>query len=396
MPNLSLYKKMLSSKGNKIGEVHKKNSDMIMEKTWWNDIQSCVCYLYDYKHDDEEDLNYGLHPEQSKTKIAIDAKYIVSSYNSDNKDQVSYHLQFRPSQVCNVPYYEESFVKKCGAEFPIGLFVDIKDAKGVYRRWLIHDKANAFDPQFVTYSILPCDYLFKWIYQGKKYKMWGVSRSQNSYNSGVWVDYKVETTENQRKCRLPFNDVTTTLFYNQRIIISAPIKEPITWRITKIENTAPLGINLVTFAQDLFDQHKDYIELDEDGYVIGMWADYYADGIEPEYPTETLPDTEEVFAKISYSGTKPQIKIGGSPKELLVQYYNSDGELVSHEAGEWSFTIGETDISTELDIYIDGNVVNISYIGSDDYLGEILLVRNTYSNTETDIIAEYELKIVGM
>lgn len=180
MIDLSTYKRSLYHMGETEGMARKEQSDKIMNWTWKRDLQSRVCYLYDYYHDDEPDKNYNLHPNQSRCKTPIDVKYIVNSYNSDGKDQVSYHIQFRPNQECNVDYYEDNFVKRCGATFPIGLYIDIPDDKKIYRRWLIIENANTYDPQFITWSILPCDYRFCWIYKNQKYKMWGVSRSQSS------------------------------------------------------------------------------------------------------------------------------------------------------------------------------------------------------------------------
>lgn len=43
MPSLDLYKKQYGT--GTVGQVHKKQSDMIMNATWWNDIQSRVAYL---------------------------------------------------------------------------------------------------------------------------------------------------------------------------------------------------------------------------------------------------------------------------------------------------------------------------------------------------------------
>lgn len=180
MPSFELYNKMISSSGSTGGQIRKSNSDDIMEATWWEDIQSRVCYLYDYYHDDEKLTLRDLNSDKSPTKISIDAKYIVDSYQTFEKDSVTYHLQFRPSQECNIPYYDEMFKDKYDSLFPIGLFVDIPDEKGRFNKWMIVDKANYYNPQFITYQILPCDHVFQWVHDGKKYQMCGVSRSQNS------------------------------------------------------------------------------------------------------------------------------------------------------------------------------------------------------------------------
>ena len=183
-----------------LGEVRKQQSDIIMEATWDGDIGAKKAYIYDYYHDDEPLVYYPMHPQKSNTKTMIDIKFIINAYNSENKDQVGYHIQFKPGQKCPLDYYDSMFVKKYGSEFPIGLFIDIPDEQGVYRKWLITENANAFGLQFPTYYVLPIDYLFQWIHNNKKYQMCGVGRSQSSYNQGTWVDFNLWFTKNLSLC----------------------------------------------------------------------------------------------------------------------------------------------------------------------------------------------------
>ena len=80
MPNLEAYKRILGLTGNTVGQVNKIQSDIILEQTWWNDIQSRVCYIYDYFHDSEKDLNKNLDSANDELKFAVDAKFIVTKY----------------------------------------------------------------------------------------------------------------------------------------------------------------------------------------------------------------------------------------------------------------------------------------------------------------------------
>ena len=96
--NLESYRRIAGYSGSTLGEVRKNQADMLMEATWDGDIQSRTCYIYDYYHDDEPEKSYKLSPQRSRTKVAIPAKYIINAYNSDGKDQVTYHIQFKPSQ----------------------------------------------------------------------------------------------------------------------------------------------------------------------------------------------------------------------------------------------------------------------------------------------------------
>lgn len=186
MPSFELYKKLHTAAS--IGQAHKQESDMIMNVTFWNDIASKKAYIYDYYHDDEPLTYYPMNSAESKTKTEIDIKFFPNAYNSENKDQVGYHIQFRPGQKSPLDYYEKALGKKYEASFPIACYIDIPDEQGVYRKWLVTDNANWLGNQFPTYYVLPIDHVFQWIHDGVKYQMCGVGRSQNSYNQGTWVD----------------------------------------------------------------------------------------------------------------------------------------------------------------------------------------------------------------
>lgn len=178
MPSFELYKKM--SKGNTCGESIKIEADQIVNDTWNDDLASRVVYLYDWYHDKYKNQLDNFNSPDDNDKIPIDAKYIVSSSQTFAKDTITYHLQFRPGQQCNVPYYEEFFHRRYDAKFPSGLYVDVPDSEGKYNRWLVVGLANYNDPQFPTYEILRCDYVVQYIHEGIKYNVPVVLRSQNS------------------------------------------------------------------------------------------------------------------------------------------------------------------------------------------------------------------------
>lgn len=390
MPSFETFKKL--NGGLTIGQTHKAESDMIMEATWDRDIPSRVAYFYDYEHDDHITQLDDLHPEGDKNKIPISIKYLAHTSQTLNKDKVSYHLQLKPSQDENViSYYKEKFKERYGATFPVGLYVDIPDNKGRYNRWLVAAEADYDDAQFSTYELLRCDYVFQWVIDGVKMQMAGVLRTQNSYTSGVWLDYKFETGNDQQMCMLPLNRDTEKLWYNQRLIIDNNVlTEPVTWVITKINRIANNGTVKLTFAQDFFDPHKDYIEYDSEGNVIGKWADYYVDGISPE----DKPDTDGITAKVSVVG-KPKVKVGGGYKRLYVNFFN-DEEEIGYINGTWSYSVDGNDASTLVDVSTEGlkvNEISLMFIGTDYYIGKVLLVTYT---TDSNISDSIELSISGL
>lgn len=206
--------------------------------------------------------------------------------------------------------------------------------------------------------------------------------------------YKIESVENQRKAILPMNEISATIFYNQRFIISAPIPEPLAWRITKTEDISPKGVRRLTFAQDRWDQHKDYIERDDDGNVIGMYADFYQSEIIPsDYIQDDEPISSPISSRITCSG-KPQFKIGGSAKTFTVTYYDyNDEELPDHTIGDWSFEIDGTVVPDDLlTLTSSENKIKVKFLGDDSYIGKILTVKNTSENA----VAELQIEIIAL
>lgn len=211
----------------------------------------------------------------------------------------------------------------------------------------------------------------------------------------MWFSYKTEVVENQTKAILPYNDITKTLFYNTRIIISADLPEPITWRTTKVEGLAHKGNIMFTFAQDVFDEHHDYIERDENGKLLGMWANYYK---ESNLPSEdaTTPSSEDygTYAEITYAGTDPHIKVNGSYKKINLTYYSTQSDTPDQTPGDWSYYIDDTDASDLVKVLETDslNSIKIKFLGDEEYLGKILIIKNTRDN----VTAELQLQIVSL
>ena len=376
------------------GRALKAQSDMIMLNTWNRDIQAQTAFIYDYYHDlkSTELLKLDdLHPEDDGCKIPLDIKFIRHVAQTYDKDQVTFWLQMKPSQECNVDYYDTVLGKRYDATFPIGMYVDIMQEDGKYYKWLVVDKANWNGNQFPTFEILKCDKVFQWIHQGKKYQCSGVLRSQNSYNAGLWTDYRIQQPEDQQKFAVPMNRDTETLFYNHRMIIDSKVEsEPRAWLVSKINRLAPNGICRITLSQDTFDQHKDYIEHDVNGNIVGMWADYFGSVIKPEPVSHDVPTT--LSSSVTCSG-KPQFKVGGSAKTFTVTFYNAEGEQVAYQSGTWSYKIDDVDVSTLLTVTdVSDGKIKVKFDGDDSYIGKIL----TITFTSGEVVSSLDVEILAL
>ena len=352
MPSLQAARRVANAKNNgakTIGQIYKEQSDWAMEQTWDNDIQSKICYIYDFYHDDQPRLAEGMTYENT-TKTRIDAKFIVKSYQSMDKDQVEYYIQFKPTQKTHFSegdelyYFETDYRKKYHNDNFIGLFIDIPNDENIYEKWMIlrTEQAN----QFPKYLILKCNYELMWIENNGtekiKRRMWSVLKIQSSYNSGLWTDLRFTSQENQDKVWLPLNPITEKIWYtnesskNMRVLVSSFTDNAIAWQISKVENAQPLGVQKLTLYQDFFDQHRDYIEKDENGNIIGMWASYFDSEIAPTDPDTPTTPPFSITAKISASTST--IKVGGSYKNLTVNLFNDSNEDITTEYADATFT----------------------------------------------------------
>ena len=352
MPSLQAARRVANAKNNgakTIGQIYKEQSDWAMEQTWDNDIQSKICYIYDFYHDDQPRLAEGMTYENT-TKTRIDAKFIVKSYQSMDKDQVEYYIQFKPTQKTHFSegdelyYFETDYRKKYHNDNFIGLFIDIPNDENIYEKWMIlrTEPAN----QFPKYLILKCNYELMWIENNGtekiKRRMWSVLKIQSSYNSGLWTDLRFTSQENQDKVWLPLNPITEKIWYtnesskNMRVLVSSFTDNAIAWQISKVENAQPLGVQKLTLYQDFFDQHRDYIEKDSDGNIIGMWANYFDSEVAPTDPSTPTAPTSSITARISASTST--IKVGGSYKNLTVNLFNDSNEDITTEYADATFT----------------------------------------------------------
>ena len=418
MPSLQTARRVANAKNNgakTIGQIYKEQSDFLMEETFWNDPQSKVCYIYDYFHDDKPWLAEDITHENT-TKTKIDAKFIVKTYQSIDKDQVEYYLQFKPSQKTEFSegdelyYFETDYRKKYHNDDLIGMFIDIPDDKGIYRKWIICKKEIA--NQFVKFLILPVNYQLMWIetkgQEKIKRKMWCVLRNQNSYNSGIWRDYNFTSQENQNKLILPLNTITEKIWYtnenskNMRVLVSAFTENPVAWIISKVETANNLGLQMLTLYQDFFDQNKDYIEKDSNGNIIGLWADYFDSNIEPTDPDTPSPTPSNTYGKITASTST--IKVGGSYKTLTLKLYSTDGNEItdsyssySPDDFKWTCSITDgnktTDLTDEVSWYKgkEFNQKKIKFPDNRDYLGKVLDVKCVVDGIET--VEKFEIII---
>jgi hypothetical protein len=408
MPSLSTARRVSSAKNNNaktLGQIRKENSDTAMELLWDSDPQSKVCYIYDWRHDDSPNMNVGMTYNHT-TKTRIDAKIIVSTYGSISKDQPTLQCQFKPSQkeyfdeTDELFYMEEYRVKYQMDDIFTGMYLDVPDKKNVYHRHLICMKD--IEQNFQKYFILPCDYNLQWVQfknnEKIKRSMWCVLRSQSSYNSGLWTDLRFTTQQNQEILFIPTNSISDTIYYvsegsqkNQLIIVDVPNYSidhwtPNTWIVSKVERVNVKGRTKITLYQTFFDEHRDVIEKDDNGNIIGMWANLNDSILEPTEKPEIHSPLLPPEHSATISSSTPYIKVGGSYKTLT---FKSENESTNYEncTFVWTCSIDGTSVDDKV-TKINGknpNQKKIKFPNDSSQLGKKLSIKCTMTNSDGTI-----------
>lgn len=327
--NINSYKEYLTSKGGSIGEIRKKQSDMLMDATFDKDPTYKRGMLY----------NANLEPIE-----IVEFKFQKAQTYTINKDQVEYFVQFRTSYHPEKRSNEEDKQYRLyedGKE-RLSFYLDIPDDNGDIYKWLIVGRNN--DNAFVRYNVLQCNWIFEWMIDRKYYSCLGVMRSRNNYNSGVWSDGTTQTVDNQTSFFVPTNDKTRTIDYDIRFMITDNPLHPKTYEASKVEDTFPLGLQKITLVQDHYNNHTDICKIlddDENAPIelkdgkIHMICDYNKSGLPPIINEVNTVEKQESVWSLSEVGAK--LYIGGTPQ--IIYAINNDGATDFDDENEWKFEL---------------------------------------------------------
>lgn len=351
------YKNRMAARGRNMSEMLRMQSNMVIEQTWDRDPNARKVFVVK--------VDSGL-PEVTAEHELIDVKFNIKTYQSITSDEVAYMLQFRHGEEKRHP------------EIGIGSYVYMEDEDHEWKWWLlVHEDER---PQFRQWQVLECNWTFKWVANGKIYEHLGVQRIQQSYNSGQWSGDRLDFVDNITSAWLCTNSDTITIGYDTRFLISDPRRRlPIAWSTSKIEDTQPIGLTKLKFTQEPFNPDTDNEEL--------MIADFYKNSIEPEPTNPQEPVTTTVT--ITYSGTKPTIKVGGSAKTFTAVFKDE-----STTVSKWTVSDENGDISGNTNYTIEyvGNQMKLKVAQNYNLIGTVLIVQVIGSDDST---AEIQIEVIG-
>jgi hypothetical protein len=342
-----IYNARLKALGGYEGNAKRINSQKIMDASWKRDTATLPVYA--------KWVDSGL-PTINDNDKPLYAKYNVKTYHNITGDAVAYLLQFRLEDMKENP------------NIKVGCYVKIPNEIGDYEWWLIVYYDDR--PQFRQFFILKCTWVYKWVATSngvrRVYECLGAPRKQNSYNSGVWLDYTTQTVENQDVVWLPTNSDTKTIYYDCKFLKSETGRvPPLAYKISKIEDTAVLGITKFTMTQEQFDPSRDNVDL--------MIGNYYDGSIEPELPTTEENPVHSNFEFV-YTGD-PAVRAGGGFKKFTVKQ-NIDNELVDISGiseNDWSIEFPDGDKS-KLEYVIENNIIRVKCLGEYSLIGKIFTI----------------------
>lgn len=352
------YRLRMSTLGSYEGEAKRRNSQKIMDASWMRDAATKPVYV--------KWVDSGL-PVVDDDDIPVYAKFNVKSYHNITGDEVAYLLQFRLEDIRENP------------NIKVGSYVQIVNEMDEPEWWLIWHLDDR--TQFRQCSILKCTWVYKWtsFKDGHRiiHQCLGVTRNQNNYNSGCWLDYVVEVVEQQHVMLMPSNDDTNILTYNTRLLVSNEGRyPPIAWKISKVQPSVVNDTVRFTMTQEQYNAATDNVEL--------MIADYKKSYVEPELlETEENPTVSDL--EIVYSGS-PAVRAGGGHKKFTLKT-RIDDELVDvADDVEWSIDFNGNE--EKLECSVKDNIFKVKCINDYSLIGKTFTVTAESQYSSKSIIVE--------
>lgn len=355
---LEAYRNRMAALGAYEGEAKRRNAQKIMDASWMRDPATKPVYV--------KWVDRGL-PIVDDDDYPVYAKFNVKSYHNITGDEIAYLLQFRLEDIKNNP------------NIKVGSYVQIMNEMDEPEWWLIWHLDDR--TQFRQFSIVKCTWIYKWttFKDGHRviHQCLGVTRNQNNYNSGCWLDYTFEVVEQQHVMLMPSNEDTNMLTYNTRLLVSNVGRyPPIAWKISKVQPHVVNDTVRFTMTQEQYNPSTDNVDL--------MIADYKMSYVEPETiemeETPTVSDLE-----IVYSG-KPAVRAGGGYKKFTLKA-RVDGKLVdTTEDVEWSVEFdGNED---KLECTVQDNIFKVKCKNDYTLIGKIFTITAESEYSSKALIVE--------
>jgi hypothetical protein len=154
---------------------------------------------------------------------------------------------------------------------------------------------------------------------------------------------------------------------------------PLVWTVSKIEDSTPFGLTELKFTQETYSPTLDNKEL--------MICNYYDSAIEPE--VSNIEEELKSTATITYSGTKPTIKVGGSFKTFTPVFSNESATV-----DKWTISDKNGDISGDINYTIayNGDKLRLKVAPNYNLIGTELIIQLIGSDKSA---AQLSVEVIG-
>jgi hypothetical protein len=313
-------------------------------------------------------MNQGLPPEYHHTDEypeTLYAHFESKSTYSAGGEEPTYYLTFRPEDM------------RTHKDIKVGTYVSLPNVNGDIEYWIIVHIDD--DNLRQRCQILKCNRKLRWIKDNVIYTCLGVLRGGSDVE-GIETNGQLSLVDNDIYFWAPTNVEVNTISYDTRFLISNEGRfPPLAWKVTAIKDMGPVGLTRFCLSQDLYNDTKDNSEL--------MIADYFVSEIKPA-PVE--PEMELIgTASITYNGSKPTVKVGGSWK-VFTPVFSNTGAVVS----KWTISDENGDISAN-DNYIieqDGEKLKLKVILNYNLVSTVLIIQLIGSDNST---AELKVEVIS-
>lgn len=326
-----------------MGDTMRKQTEFVTDQLWMNSISTYpVCVHF---------INRGLPPEYqhiNEYSETLYAHFESKSTYSAGGEEPTYYLTFRPEDMRN------------RTDIKVGTYVSLPNVHGDIECWLIVHIDD--DNLRQRCQILKCNRKLRWVKDGVIYTCLGVLRGGSDVE-GIETNGQLSLVDNDIYFWAPTNVEVNTISYDTRFLISNEGRfPPLAWKVTAIKDMGPIGLTRFCLSQDLYNDTQDNAEL--------MIADYFASEIEP---TPIEPEMELIgTAAITYNGSKPTVKVGGSWK-VFTPAFSDEAVTVS----KWTISDENGDISgnTNYTIEYDGNKLRLKVALNYNLVGKVLIIQ---------------------
>lgn len=348
------------------GQRQKSDRLFFTEENWEYDPLVSTGYLYDFLHDSQPEQNRNLSPASDPLKTPVEVRVSVPSEGS----APALRITFRPSHTCPADYWE-SLAALSGAEYPLGLYIDLPEPDGSYSRWLLCSRVPC--EEAISCEAYPCNYRLQWM-AGELKSMWGVLGPGKTRFSGVRTGELFSFPEEIREIWLPFHEESGKLRYGRRLLLCAPSSAPLVFLISGQDALHPAGILKLCLTQDVFDPNTDRADRERGIFC----ADFT--------PCSSSGASEE--GTILYSGLAPTLKVRGGYRILSVSFKDGEGADFS----SWQALSGPDDISHLMDLRpcAEDGRFRVRFTGDESYLGRkiTLCLRSLSGRQEARLTME--------